>query len=82
MDLTDPEPIMSFDSSSDFLEKKNLQEIQKFDGVIFVVRAFNDESIPHPYGEVNFLNLIVADLAAFSLELSTKTLRIVFISFP
>lgn len=64
MDLTDPEPILSFDSSSDFLEKKNLQEIQKFDGVIFVVRAFNDESIPHPYGEVNFLN----DIEQFVIE--------------
>ena len=50
IDLTDPESLISFDSSSDFLEKKNLQEIQKFDGVVFVVRAFNDESIPHPYG--------------------------------
>jgi len=64
MNLTDPEPIMSFDTSSDFLEKKNLQEIQKFDGVIFVVRAFNDESIPHPYGEVNFLN----DIEQFVIE--------------
>ena len=59
--LTDPEPVMSFDSSSDFLEKKNLQEIQK---LILVVRAFNDESIPHPYGEVNFLN----DIEQFVIE--------------
>ena len=46
------------------ITKKNLQEIQKFDGVIFVVRAFNDESIPHPYGEVNFLN----DVEQFVIE--------------
>ncbi len=64
INLTDPESLISFDSSSDFLEKKNLQEIQKFDGVIFVVRAFKNESIPHPYGEVNFLN----DIEQFVIE--------------
>ena len=64
IDLTDPESLTSFDSTSDFLEKKNLQEIQKYDGVVFVVRAFNDDSIPHPYGEVNFLN----DIEQFVIE--------------
>ncbi|MFL2642284.1 MAG: DUF933 domain-containing protein [Dehalococcoidia bacterium] len=62
--ITDPESNMNFDSSSDFLEKKNLQEIQKFDGVILVIRSFKNESIPHPYGEVDFMN----DIEQFVIE--------------
>jgi ribosome-binding ATPase YchF (GTP1/OBG family) len=62
--ITDPESNMNFDSSSDFLEKKNLQEIQKFDGVILVIRSFKNDSIPHPYGEVNFMN----DIEQFVIE--------------
>ena len=64
INITDPESNMNFDSSSDFLEKKYLQEIQKFDGVILVIRSFKDESIPHPYGEVNFIN----DIEQFVIE--------------
>ncbi len=64
INITDPESNNNFDSSSDFLEKKNLQEIQKFDGVILIIRSFNNQSIPHPYGEVNFKN----DIEQFVIE--------------
>ena len=64
IDITDPATNLNFDSSSDFIEKKYLQEIQKYDGVILLIRSFKNDSVPHPYGEVNLEN----DLEQFTIE--------------
>ena len=64
IDITDPATNLNFDSSSDFIEKKYLQEIQKYDGVILLIRSFKNDSVPHPYGEVNLEN----DLEQFIIE--------------
>ena len=64
IDITDPATNLNFDSSSDFIEKKYLQEIQKYDGVILLIRSFKNNSVPHPYGEVNLEN----DIEQFTIE--------------
>ena len=64
IDISDPGSNLNFDSSSDFIEKKYLQEIQKYDGVILVIRSFNNNSVSHPYEEVNPIN----DLEQFIIE--------------
>ena len=64
IDITDPATNLNFDASSDFIEKKYLQEIQKYDGVILVIRSFKNDSVPHPYGKVGLEN----DLEQFTIE--------------
>ena len=39
MTLSDPETNLNFETSSDFIEKKYLAEIQKFDGCLYGLEA-------------------------------------------
>tara|TARA_B110000438_G_C15804554_1_gene646692 strand:+ start:930 stop:1994 length:1065 start_codon:yes stop_codon:yes gene_type:complete len=64
MTLNDPETNLNFEASSDFIEKKYLAEIQKFDGVILVIRDFKNDSVVHPYNKIDCIN----DFEQFTIE--------------
>ena len=64
MTLSDPETNLNFEKSSDFIEKKYLAEIQKFDGVILVIRDFKNDSVVHPYNKIDCVN----DFEQFTIE--------------
>jgi len=64
ININDPETNLNFDSSKDFIEKRYIHEIQKFDGVILIIRAFKNDSVVHPYGDINYVN----DLEQFMIE--------------